>query len=482
MFLRKVLSGAVLAGIVATASAAAAQKNVRTIPLTVPAGVPLRVELVKRLRIKRAGAPVEGRLLKPVYVFDRKVIPAGTEVDGRVARLDPVPRGRRIRALANGDFTPFRRVHIEFQTLVLPDGRRLAIRTAVSPGAASVVHLVAGGAKKKKRKGLHARAAEVRRQVKAQEQQTVQAIRAPGKVKRLEGMLAAQLPFHRQTIPAGTRYVAELTAPLKMGSEQRPARAFAHLGQAIPPQSTVEVWLKTPLSSAHDHRGTKVEAVVARPVFTAQHQLVLPEGSRLEGSVTAVRPARHFSRNGRLRFTFRRIELPHRAPKAVTASLKGAEVPRAAHMKIDSEGEAHAVSSKKRLILPALEVMLATSSFDNGDSQQRALQESTNGDPGQVAGGAVRGGVGFGLVGSVIGLVARSQAVSAGFAIYGAGWTVYSRVLGRGRDVVFPKDAAMEIQFGRKDKNLGPPPHAKKFVSRRAAGAQSGTGTRAGKA
>jgi len=65
-----------------------------------------------------------------------------------------------------------------------------------------------------------------------------------------------------------------------------------------------------------------------------------------------------------------------------------------------------------------------------------------------VGGGVVRGGAGFGLVGSVVGLVAHYRPVSACFAFYGAGWSVYTHVVARGNNVVFPKNTPMEIRFG----------------------------------
>ncbi|HLG95104.1 MAG TPA: hypothetical protein VKX49_02200 [Bryobacteraceae bacterium] len=52
------------------------------VPLVIAAGVPLRLYLTKRLP-KRAGAAVEAKVLEPVYVFDRQVIPAGAVVLGR---------------------------------------------------------------------------------------------------------------------------------------------------------------------------------------------------------------------------------------------------------------------------------------------------------------------------------------------------------------------------------------------------------------
>src|SRR4051812_39935608 len=90
-----------------------------TIPLTVPAGVPLRLYLTKGVS-KRAGAPVEATLLAPVYVFDRKVIPSGARVLGHVSRLQPVSKWERTRVVLGGDFTPLRVAQIEFTSLVLP--------------------------------------------------------------------------------------------------------------------------------------------------------------------------------------------------------------------------------------------------------------------------------------------------------------------------------------------------------------------------
>ena len=69
----------------------------------------------------------------------------------------------------------------------------------------------------------------------------------------------------------------------------------------------------------------------------------------------------------------------------------------------------------------------------------------------------MRGGAGFGLVGSVIGLVAHYRPISAGFAFYGAGWSVYSHVVARGTDVVFPKNTPMEIRFGTRFRSIHGP-------------------------
>jgi hypothetical protein len=426
-----------------TASEPASKTSVIT--LTVKPGVPIRVALVKPVRIKNVGAPVEGRLVQPVYVFNQKVIPASSTLLGSVTKIEPVSRKKRLMALANGNLTPFHKAHIEFTTLVLKDGKQFSIGTQVSPGTADVIRLVAG-AKSRKTGRLYGKIGEVRRQIAQSEHETIAAIKAPHKLKRLEAIFSAQLPFHRQFLPTGTQFTATLKNPLTMGTEELSQQDLKKLGSEIPPASKVHVWLATPLSSAKDHKGSPVEAIVSQPLFSKSHQLILPEGSRLEGVVTQAVPARRLSRNGKLRFTFQRIELPHGPIRKVEAGLQAASVAKAAHLKIDSEGGAHAVSSKKKYIMPAIDVLLATSSFD-GDSQQRAIQEGS-GQGGDVAGGAVRGGVGFGLMGSLIAMAARSQPVTAGFAFYGAAMSIYSHIVARGNEVIFPKDTAMEIRFG----------------------------------
>ncbi len=424
------------------------------IPLTVKPGEPIRVALVKSVRIKRVGAPVEGRVLEPVYVFNRKVIPVGSTLLGSVTKIDPVSRKKRLVALANGNLTPFHDAHIEFSALVLKSGKHLPIETAVSPGATSVVQLVAGG-KDKKRGRFRGKIGKLRQQIEQSKKQAISAIKSPRKLKWVEGVLDAQLPFHRQFLPAGTQFTATLKNPLPLGTEKLTPKELKKVGSEIPPSSTVRVWLATPLSSAKDHRGMPVEAIVSQPLFSKSHQLILPEGSRLEGTVTQSVPARRLSRNGKLSFAFTRIELPHGATRAVETSLQAATVAKASHLKLNSEGGAHAASSKKKYLMPAIDVLLAESSFDS-DPQSRAVQEGGGGG-GDLAGGAVRGGFGFGLMGSLVAMAARLQPVTAAFAFYGAAMSIYSRIMARGREVVFPKDTPMMIRFGTHEGRLVPP-------------------------
>jgi len=425
------------------------------IPLTVQQGVPLDVILEKQLKItKQTGVPVRGRVVEPIYVFDHLVVPSGSELLGHVNQVDTLSRKQRALHIANGDFTHFRQVHVDFDTLVLKDGRHIPVHTAVTQGALETVHLSAGDEGKKKKGRAGQAVNQARQEVKSREQQAIQDVKAPGKSQRVKTWLEGELPYHPQSLPAGTHFTAELKQPLDLGVEALPQQP-PQAGAQIPAGSNVHVRLLTVLSSATDHRGSPVQAVVSEPVYSSDHKLILPEGTRLEGTVTQAVPARRMGRNGQLRFVFRQIDLAQGASQRVEASLQSVDAPSSAHMKVDSEGGAHAVTPKSKYIAPAIDVVLAAGSLDGLDPHNHERIQQGLGPQGpDVAGGAVRGGAGFGLVGSVVGLLAHYRPVSAGFAFYGAGISVYTHVVARGNDVVFAKNTPMEIRFGT---HGGPP-------------------------
>jgi type IV secretory pathway VirB10-like protein len=362
-----------------------------TIPLAVQAGVPLDVILESKLKItKQTGAPVRGRLVEPVYVFDHTVIPAGSELLGHVSRVDTLSRKQRAWHIADGDFTHFRKVHLDFDTLLLKDGTQLPVHTAVHQGALETVHLSAGDQGKKKGR-VGQTVDQAKQEVKNREQQAIQEAKAPRKSEHVKAWLVSQLPYHPESLPAGTHFTAELKQPLDLGVEDQPQQP-PQPGAPIPPGSEVHVRLLTALSSATDQQGSHVLAVVSEPLFSPQHQLILPEGTRLEGSVTQAVPARRMGRNGQLRFVFRQIDPAQGAPQRVEASLQSVDAATSPHMKLDSEGGAHAVTPKTHYIEPAIDVFLAAGSLDGLDPHNHKRIEEGLGPQGpDVAGGAIKG-------------------------------------------------------------------------------------------
>jgi hypothetical protein len=96
---------------------------------------------------------------------------------------------------------------------------------------------------------------------------------------------------------------------------------------------------------------------------------------------------------------FREIEVaPTGASRKVEASLQGVDAAASAHMKLDEEGGAHAVTPKTKYIMPAIQVLLATSSMDL-DHHQDHIEAGNEG--GDVAGAGVRGVSGFSFAGGI---------------------------------------------------------------------------------
>jgi len=291
---------------------------VRTIPLSVPTGTPLQIALDREVRVKKVGQTVHARLMQSVYAFDQLVLPTGAAVNGHISRIGR-PGGKRLMlSILNADFTPMRPIEVAFDDIVLADGRHLPLRVTVVPGSGQVIRLVdtssAKGAPAKN--PLSAKMDEAKQQWK----QAMSQVKQPGKMHRALRIGITQLPVHPQYIDAGTLYYAELQEPLKFGDESRKEEALQAVGTLPPPGSLVHASLVTPPDSATTEHGAPVEAVVARPLFDGD-RLILPQGTRLEGSVVQVRPARRLKRNGQLRVAFHDLILPSGSSARVSRVL-----------------------------------------------------------------------------------------------------------------------------------------------------------------
>src|SRR4029077_1086503 len=85
------------------------------------------------------GQSIHGKIAEPVYAFDKLVVPAGSEVTGSVTRIAGVPAMKRTMAALDANFSTTRDVEINFDQLVLPDGRRVPLHTQVSPASQGVL-------------------------------------------------------------------------------------------------------------------------------------------------------------------------------------------------------------------------------------------------------------------------------------------------------------------------------------------------------
>src|SRR5215470_4676448 len=123
----------------------------KTIALTVPKGAQLEIGLDGNIRVKKAGQEIHGRILQPVYAFDRLVGPAGSDVTGHISKIEPLSHKKRVFGILNGDLTPARIVAVEFTELKLADGKRIPFQALITPGSGKPIQLVSAKDDRKKR-------------------------------------------------------------------------------------------------------------------------------------------------------------------------------------------------------------------------------------------------------------------------------------------------------------------------------------------
>jgi hypothetical protein len=274
-------------------------------------------------------------------------------------------------------------------------------------------------------------------------------VKKPGK-NHLKTFLWSLSPYRPQSLPVGTVLNATVLTPLNLGFAVVEPELLARMGSQPPPAGTISARLVTSLDSRKNKPGTPVEAVLTRPVFSEDHQLIFPEGSRLRGEILEVKAARMWHRNGQLAFEFATIETPasEMFGPPVMQQISGhlASVQVAGDMKdvrINDDGETRISESKKRFIAPAYALVKAGSSINSSaDPLDRALIGAYQS---KVTKGIKGSDPGFGLPGSISG--AMIPQVGIGLGVYGASRAVYSNFFGRGKDIRFPADTLMEIRL-----------------------------------
>ena len=406
------------------------------ISLALDVGTPLRVSLDERLTVREVGQTVTATVVEDAYAYDRVVVPKGTQAIGHIARLDTLSKGVRAGRLLSGDLSPLHRVAVQFDTLVFSDGRRMPMITKPTIGTPGVSLAVAETPEPATR-ASRARKAAVRKV-----SESVHAITKPGRMERLREMLINSLPYHREHLPRGTRYAAQLAEPLAFGTAVGVERAPADA--TPPPASMLRARLLTTLDSAKTTRGTPIRAVLTQPVMSTGGKLILPEGTELNGEVTFAKPARHLHRTGQLRFLFQNVRVPSEEPQPMLASLSSTEVGQG--VAIDEEGGMRATETKTRLVAPVIAAVIARGTLANDPIEPAGEVDGGVSVPGaNVLGRGAGGFIGLGALGAVLSQTGKPAAVALGF--FGVGRSVYTNLLGKGRDIVMPADTPIELQL-----------------------------------
>jgi hypothetical protein len=445
-----VLIAAVFVSTVGGARPAAAQATAGSIDLVVKPGVALRIALDQRITVKRVGQEITGTLVADVYAYDRVVFPAGVHAAGHIERFEEAPRMARLRAMIGGSFSTLRHAIVRWDAFVLDDGRRVPIDSVVTGTPGRMRRQVAGGtesADTDHESSIVARARdEIGQEIKQRKAEAVAAINAikePGKIDRLKEMVIDRLPYHPQYLSKGAVFNASLLSPVTLGPAAPIAVAAA--GALPAPESILTARLVTPLDSARTPKGTPMEAVVTTPVFSADHQLILAEGSMLRGEVTLAKGARHFRRNGKLRFLIESVQTPAQESRPLLASLHSVEAGADEHLAVDEEGGAKVENPGSRFVAPTLALLALHATADPGrrgfdnDADDGTLQS-----PG-VGARSIGGFLGWGAIGLVLSQISQPAAVI--FAAVGAARSVYSSFLAKGREVSFPADTPIEVRL-----------------------------------
>jgi hypothetical protein len=417
-------------------------------PMSITEGTPIKVALDSEVRVREVGQTIHAKTTEPIYAFDKLLIPVGTVVNGKVSAIDGVPKMVRTMQAANGNFSPLRKVHVQFDEMVMADGRKIALHTVATPAPDGVLQFVSANDAAKKNKVQEAasnKVSQTRQAIHQQWSDLQKKIHEPGKMHKVKRAVIAELPVHPQYLDEGTSFNAILQQPLDFGIEAVKPEALSNIGTPPPTGSVVHARLETGLSSATAKKGDPVEAVITEPLVASNH-LILPEGSMIKGSVVQVAPARRLGRNGQLQILFREVVPPNGIEQKVETNLEGVAVAKGEHLKLDNEGGAEVTTPRTRYLTTGIQIMLAASQASPDRDAGQGGQSL-----GEAGNGAANGASGFKLLGMAIALGANSRVLRAGLGSYGAALSIYYHFLARGRDVVYPKDMAMVIGLGTRD-------------------------------
>jgi hypothetical protein len=436
----------IAAGLLFTLVAGAPAGADPTVDLVLKTGRPFRVALDQKISVHHTGQLVTGTVVEAVYAYDRIVIPSGTRVQGHIARLDAGSSLARARAYLGGDFSPPRQVVLQFDSLRFDDGREQPIATVVKGGVANVKRQVAKDSGASGVRGeLTQRVTDQISSAKQQATDALAAVKQPHKMARLQDAIVAKLPYHPQYLTEGIIYDVALTAPLSFGTVTPPPLAAA--GTLPAPDSILTARLGTTLDSSKTPRGTPLEAVLTEPVFSADHQLILPEGTTLTGEVTLAKQAQRFHRNGELRFLFETVQAPDQPKAPLLASLHSVQSSDDDHVTVDDEGGTTMANSKTRFIAPTLAILALRASIEQDG--HRYADPDGDGSIHTAGSGAGARGVGgffgFGLLGAAVGPIARPLGI--GLSVMGAARTTYTNILGKGREMSFPADTPIQVRL-----------------------------------
>ncbi len=411
--------------------------------VVIPAGTAARADLVKSLSI-HDGQSISAKLMDPIYVGDRIVLPVGTPLRGKIVGVT-ADKKRRIRARLNGDFTPFHRSSVRFESIILPFGQTVPIETTQETGA-MVVRLMST----QRSQGTGTYLLQIWRVAKDDVRRSKEVVTGPDKKERFERFGYSQLPYHPERLNKGVAYSFEFAKPVDLPAQTLPLAAET---QSAPEttQAGLRAYLKTSISSQETKPGTLIEAVVAEPYVDASQALRIPQGATLLGTVTQAKAARWFGRSGKLRFAFNQVRFPEGESEMIQGTPTAVEAQKTQELSMDVEGGVKP-APKDRFIRPLLLTALAS--------------YASEGDGGNSVGGDAVASNGFGLVGRIAGIAGGSPQLAMGIGYYAAAMGSYDSFIAKGQNVTFLRNTRLEIQLNPVGDHPGQHLESRKILGR----------------
>ncbi len=395
-----------------------AEDRVNTIQVQPGETLAVQVEHDTHMKV---GEAVRARTVYPFYVDNQLVIPAGSELIGKITALKPAPKNIRTNAKLSGDFTPLHQPEIAFDDLLLAGKNEMAIQMKPASNGMEVVRFQATGA------GHQSMVKKLWSDAVGREKETVHQFTAPGKKDRARRMLYSELPYHPELLTEGTEFSVETAAPIELpvvAGEEKPVQPTKGVESTV----TLAAELVQQVSSGDAIRGTKVEGVVTQPLFGKDQQLKVPEGSRLLGEITQVHAAGKWGKGGVLRFSFRELQFPAGFVQKVQGTPVSVDSDQHGNLQIDAEGGVKPGS--RGMAAPLIMGLLAASAVHENEASVMHTGGASNG---------------FALIGRATALAVKSPYVGAAFGFYGTGRAIYSRFIAHGQDVTFPKHTRIEV-------------------------------------
>jgi hypothetical protein len=334
---------------------------------------------------------------------------------------------------------------LRFDSILDQDGHSIPIITVVKGGTLRARPQVAHNQTSADEQEKTARIQQAKEAISAQAHEALALLKDPGKKERLEEMAINQLPYRPELLQKGTVYDVELVTPVSFGRVVPTVPAPP--GSIPAPDSILTAKLTTTIDSGSTSKGAPIAAVLTQPVFSSDHRLILPEGTRLAGEVTLAKQAQHWHRNGKLRVLFASVEPPAEIAHPMLASLYSVDAGASDGVAVDEEGGTTIANSKTRFIPPALAVVAVRGSIH----QEHELDDDDPGRPVHMvtqenSGAQMLGGFfGLGVVGAIVAPMYHPLAIA--LSVSGAARTIYRNIIAKGREVRFTADTPIQLRL-----------------------------------